>query len=95
MQKVREVQIVQKVAQIVQSKEKRVDLKENGAGRPHRRWGADRQTVKCADDAPERNLVLTSLVLGEFPKDPNCTRLRLSPGCRVQKFQWSMISTDH
>ena len=95
MQKVREVQIAQKVAQIVRCKEKRVDLKENGAGRPHRRWGADRQTVEYADDAPERKLGVNLTGVGEFPKDPNCTRLRLSPGCRVQKFQWSMISTDY
>ena len=95
MQKVREVQIVQKVAQIVQSKEKRVDLKENGAGRPHRRWGLIVRPLNVLTTLLKENLVLTSLVLGEFPKDPNCTRLRLSPGCRVQKFQRSMISTDH
>ena len=70
MQKVREVQIVQKVAQIVQSKEKRVDLKENGAGRPHRRWGADRQTVKCADDAPERKLGVNLAGVGGISKRP-------------------------
>ena len=70
MQKVREVQIVQKVAQIVQSKEKRVDLKENGAGRPHKRWGADRQTVKCADDAPERKLGVNLAGVGGISKRP-------------------------
>ena len=59
---------MQKVAQIVQSKEKRVNLKENGACRPHRRWGADRQTVKCADDAPERKLGVNLTGVGEFRK---------------------------
>ena len=61
---------MQKVAQIVQSKEKRVDLKENGAGRPHRRWGADRQTVKCADDAPERKLGVNLAGVGGISKRP-------------------------
>ena len=70
MQKVRDVQIVQKVAQIVQSKEKRVDLKENGAGRPHRRWGADRQTVEYADDAPERKLGVNLAGVGGISKRP-------------------------
>ena len=61
---------MQKVAQIVQSKEKRVNLKENGAGRPHRRWGADRQTVKCADDAPERKLGVNLAGVGGISKRP-------------------------
>ena len=61
---------MQKVAQIVQSKEKRVDLKENGAGRPHKRWGADRQTVKCADDAPERKLGVNLAGVGGISKRP-------------------------
>ena len=61
---------MQKVAQIVQSKEKRVNLKENGAGRPHRRWGADRQTVKCADDAPERKLGVDLAGVGGISKRP-------------------------
>ena len=59
---------MQKVAQIVRCKEKRVDLKENGAGRPHRRWGADRQTVKYADDAPERKLGVNLTCVGKFQK---------------------------
>ena len=70
MQKVREVQIVQKVAQIVQSKEKRVDLKENGTGRPHRRWRADRQTVEYADDAPERKLGVNLAGVGGISERP-------------------------
>ena len=61
---------MQKVAQIVHSKEKRVDLKENGAGRPHRRWGADRQTVKYADDAPERKLGVNLAGVGGISKRP-------------------------
>ena len=61
---------MQKVAQIVQSKEKRVDLKENGAGRPHRRWGADRQTVEYADDAPERKLGVSLAGVGGISKRP-------------------------
>ena len=61
---------MQKVAQIVQSKEKRVDLKENGAGRPHRRWGADRQTVEYADDAPERKLGVNLAGVGGISKRP-------------------------
>ena len=61
---------MQKVGQIVQSKEKRVDLKENGAGRPHRRWGADRQTVEYADDAPERKLGVNLAGVGGISKRP-------------------------
>ena len=61
---------MQKVAQIVQRKEKRVDLKENGACRPHRRWGADRQTVKYADDAPERKLGVNLAGVGGISKRP-------------------------
>ena len=68
MQKVREVQIAQKVVQIVRCKEKRVDLKENGAGRPHRRWGAERQTVEYADDVPERKLGVNLTCVGKFQK---------------------------
>ena len=59
---------MQKVAQIVQSKEKRADLKENGPGRPHRRWGADPQTVEYADDAPERKLGVNLTCVGKFQK---------------------------
>ena len=60
---------MQKVAQIVQSKEKRVDLKENGACRPHRRW-ADLQTVEYADDAPERKLGVNLAGVGGISKRP-------------------------
>ena len=59
---------MQKVAQIVRNKEKRVDLKENGAGRPHRGWAADRQTVEYADDVPERKLGVNLAGVGEFQK---------------------------
>ena len=59
---------MQKVAQIVQSKEKRVDLKENGTGRPRRRWGAERQTVEYADDVSERKLGVNLTGGGKFQK---------------------------